>query len=1074
MARGSGYLLFLCGLAAALSAQTTQGVIAGRVLDRRTNLPVAGVTVTCTGATPVDPATSDAGGFYTLPLVSPGSYLLTADKKDGYQPHSIYVELPVAARINADFALRPLADVWNAESMRFSYTRNNRIVNFYVTDVERVQPSEVDLLGPETSSLHTGQSHVIDRRMLDALPLAGRDAYAMLAFLPGVTAQNASSRGLGISVNGQRPSSSNFLLDGLESNNYLITGNLLPVAPEALQEYRVSTSNFSAEYGRTSGFLANAVTRTAGSEWHGRFYYYTGNDALNANEFQNKRFAIDRLPWKEARPGFVITGPLLRQRLFTSVAYEHLRFRSGNEPGVVLLPTRGFVETAALAPIARTLLDPSALPDGPGLSAGVRVTPVDALNRHVALPRFDWSGGRHRVTFRGALVRARQPEFIRSPYPGYSSPLQQDTAAPALIWTATPYAAVTSETHLGWTFDDLRFNRARPEVPILSSADGIALPGSPALFSYRNRNRSWEAAENLILVSGAHTWKFGGGLLARTLDGYLTAGREPFVFFTGIDAFASDEPFAIQLGFDRESFFESPRAAAFDRRYRQTGFFLFAQDSVKVNRRLFVNYGVRYDFFGSPQNTGAVKDALITLGPGETILERLASPSTKLQPAGGRDQPLYESDRNDWSARAGLSYNLRGAGRTLVRGAAGIYYDRPFDNLWQTLRNNSLLFGLAFPAGSRLDYASPVSALLNRIPFLPSTGFPLLTLFQPGLRTPYTMAWSFGLQHQAGTATTLEVSTLGSEGRKGITTDIVNREFSLPATTGNNGRLNAGFGDLYYRANQGISDYRALIIAARHRSRRALLQASYTWSRTRDNQSEPLAGDFFDFSSSLGPADAEPTGLATFSRQFDSRADWGNSDFDQRHNFVFVSTWDLPGVFRGWTVSQTAALRSGFPFTVLAPDARLIPRGGEPVRNNRANLLSPGQALQNVPAGGGRLLLNESAFAAPAPGSPGDTRRNQWHGPGIVSFDLSVSRSFSIRENVRLKLRADAFNVLNHANLNNPEITLLGSSGFGLASFGRVSRGPGLFSLLPRGRVLTLAPFNEAARQVQILLSLDF
>ena len=128
-------------------------------------------------------------------------------------------------------------------------------------------------------SLESTVSEVIDSAEIENLPLAGRDVYTMLVTLPGVTSDAATARGLGLSIDGQRPSSSNYLLDGLENNNYLTTGPLTTVAPEAVQEYRVSINNFSAEYGRTSGFVANAITRSGADGFHGVAYFYLMNDA---------------------------------------------------------------------------------------------------------------------------------------------------------------------------------------------------------------------------------------------------------------------------------------------------------------------------------------------------------------------------------------------------------------------------------------------------------------------------------------------------------------------------------------------------------------------------------------------------------------------------------------------------------------------------------------------------------------------------------------------------------------------------------------------------------------------------
>src|SRR5207248_8402884 len=137
-----------------------------------------------------------------------------------------------------------------------------------------------------------------------------------------------TARSLGLSSNGQRPSASNFLLDGLETNNYLVTGPLSPVAAEAIQEYRVSTNNFSAEYGRTSGYIANAVTRAGTNQWHGIAYLDLKNDVLNANDFQANRLGQRRTPVREIEPGFRVGGPIRRDVWFVSVSYDFLRSHS--------------------------------------------------------------------------------------------------------------------------------------------------------------------------------------------------------------------------------------------------------------------------------------------------------------------------------------------------------------------------------------------------------------------------------------------------------------------------------------------------------------------------------------------------------------------------------------------------------------------------------------------------------------------------------------------------------------------------------------------------------------------------
>jgi hypothetical protein len=296
----------------------------------------------------------------------------------------------------------------------------------------------------------------------------------------------------------------------------------------------------------------------------------------------------------------------------------------------------------------------------------------------------------------------------------------------------------------------------------------------------------------------------------------------------------------------------------------------------------------------------------------------------------------------------------------------------------------------------------------------------------------------------------VELNGLGSYGRRLITTDIVNRDFSTAQ-----GRYNPNLPDIAYRAGQGSSDYNALAAVVRYRASRGMVQATYTWSHTIDTQSEPLLGDFFNLSFTNIQTAAGSNGRATFSQQFNSGADRGNADFDQRHNLVLFSYW----TFRGFTVSGLAAFRSGFPYSVLGT-SDVITQGL--IINNRPDVVGPVSADQSVP--GGKRLLNPSAFVPAAPSTLGNLGRNALIGPGLYNIDLSLSRQFSITEFARLVVRASAFNVLNHANLNNPD-TLLTSPTFGVALYGR----QGLQSGFP-----AVSPLNETPRQIQLSVKVEF
>ena len=263
----------------------------------------------------------------------------------------------------------------------------------------------------------------------------------------------------------------------------------------------------------------------------------------------------------------------------------------------------------------------------------------------------------------------------------------------------------------------------------------------------------------------------------------------------------------------------------------------------------------------------------------------------------------------------------------------------------------------------------------------------------------------------------------------------------------------------------------------RYRANWAQFQAAYTWSHSIDNQSDPLVGDFFDLNFTRLGSSSGSSQISTFAQQFNSSADRGNSDFDQRQNLVFLSILDLPSsgrnrwmraITRNWHFSQLAAFRSGFPYTVLAPSTAFA--GSGEILDQRADLVSnPGSGALNPNSAhaGGRLLLNAADFSIPAPGQIGNTGRNAFQGPALYNVDVSLSRSFPVKyigESGRLTVRVDAFNFLNHANLNNPD-SLITSPTFGVAAYGRTEQASGFPAV---------TPLNETARQLQLILRLSF
>jgi len=1073
-----------------LFGQTTQGLISGRIINNRTGVPVANASVTYASETLAATGTlkSDAAGYYFLPLLSAGAYSVRCEA-DGYQAQQLeQLELPVAGRIQIEFAMRPLSDVWEAGQYRSVFLPGSKtIVTFFGPDVDTSKSGTFEGQQGTRGTLDTSMSYVIDPTQIGDLPLQGRDVYTMLVSLPNVTADQGTARGLGVSVAGARPSASNFLLDGVENNNYLVTGPLSPVAPEAIQEYRISTNNYSAEYGQTAGFVANAVTKAGSNSFHGIGYEYLENTVLNAADFQDNLRGYGRLPDKEQQFGYQVGGPILKNRLFFSSALEQLISHSNQNPAPYELLSSNFLSafnvpaTSLASQLLKTYPGPVINAPNGAVTDVIQIAQPTVVDRLIGLERVDYAtkSGRDHIMARFAIQRLTEPDFIWSPYSQFISPLHQKTEGIAGNWTHTWSPRITSELKFDFAADNLNWDRAHSNVPTLvTDADpttglSITLPGSPAFYAYTNRNKTTEAIYSTVFTRNRHIITVGGGLLFRFNYGFLTAGANGEYIFANSFTFAQGEPQNLYVTIDRLS--QTPTQPSFDRNYYYPQGYFFVQDSYRLSSRLTLNFGFRYDNFGGPENTGPQKDALLQLGQGNGNFTAALAGASLVQPTSG-NQTIFGADNKDFAPRFGISWDPFGKSKTIFRGGYGIYYDRPFDNLWQNVRSNDLSLVLySVPRGQAFNYLAPTSSVLpgfaSQTPgALAVSNFPGITLVDPRLRNGYNQDAFAGVQQYITGNLTVEINGTMALGRRLITSDIVNREFTSATTLTT--RANDALPDVFWRSSQGNSDYTALSTIVKYRYRTLYLQGAYTWSHAIDDQSDPLVGDFFDLDfTTITNASNSATARASFTTQYDSNGDRGNSDFDQRHSLFLVGQWQSEGrrfLTKGWQISSLVALRGGFPYSVFAPQQNYA-FGTAELEGQRANVVEPGAAMLSTPiqGPGGVYVVNPAAFATPQGVTAGNTGRNEFRGPGLYNIDLSLARAFSVpklREGARITIRADAFNILNHANLNNPDNTITDAN-FGLETYGRQGTASGFPGV---------SPVNETARQIQMLLRLEF
>ena len=1070
-------LLVICVLGnISVLAQGVLGVLDGRVVDEVDGQPVADCRVVAvnreTGAA-FETAVWRNGAF-SLPLLPPGSYDVSVTAGTQYRPALVKgLEVPVAGFVHQEFSLSLLADVWQRGLARSSVARDrNTVLQFYGPDVDLGRSQIVDYAPAVRGNLEPSISDVVNVGFIQRLPLAGRDVYELIALQPGASNDLATARSAGVSVNGQRPSASNFLLDGRENNNYLITGPFAPLPPEAVAEYRVSTNNFAAEYGRTSGYLANALTHQGAADWHALAYAYTGNNRLNASE---------RQPSNAIETGIRLTGPLARTRLFTSSLVDFTRNRALADPSQYVLPTWAYIDSLSKSSAAWRVLDQfrPATRGGAGQLQTVEERPSATDRRATAIERVDWVPTERQHLSAGLTVsHESQPDFFWSPYPAFVSGLHQNGGVASATFNEQ-FATVNAEFRAALTRDSLGWDRAHPEVPrLLVVSSDVILPGSPASYLLNTAGTALDVSANFLVSTPRHLVKWGGGFLGRILGGVISTPDGNLEYgFANLDDFARDMPGSVRYADARHAAVSGEYIDPdMDRRYRYLQPFLFAQDSFRVSSRFFLHYGIRYDFFGSPANVGAEKDSLIGLGPGDTLADKLGT--ANFLPLPSRSQTLYHADTGDAAARVGFALNLRANGDSVLRGSYGLFYDRPFDNLWLNLRFNDALPATTPLALPNLDYLiTPFQALLPGKPIQPDLQRYPLTLYQPGFRTPYAHSFFLGIQHRLSASLMLESNYAGSLGRKLLTTDIVNRENSVPGCIEQNGHtcrpdpnLNV---DIDYRANQGKSQYHSLVSSLRIRHRRGEARISYTYSHAIDNQSDALTGALSQnlqiTRPTAVPFDYRPAG---FTVQYNSSADRGNADFDQRHSLVFYSYIDLPSPGRGgwrrllagWSLAEVGGLRSGNPYTIYGDNFL-------PFLYNRANLVDPQTLTTNTgPFDGSTRLLNPGSFANAPEGKLGTAGRNAFTGPGSYNLDLSASRTFPIspsHETRLLVIRVDAYNCLNHINLGNPlpANLFLGSDDFAVASRGRTSSAGGL---------LAVTPLSESPRRLQLMFRLVF
>lgn len=870
------------------------------------------------------------------------------------------------------------------------------------------------------------------------------------------------------SVNGLRQQSNNFLLDGADNNDgFLGTAAGVP-NPDALQEFRILTNGYSAEYRRGGGAQVNIVTRSGTNSFRGSAYHFLRNDVFDARNF----FSTDVPKLRQNQFGATFGGPVIRNKTFFFGSFEGFRRRQGiTNSSVVPSAAQRLGDFTGSAPIK----DPSdTLPcttaDRRGCFADnkipdARISPI-AKNILALLPLPNRGSNQLSVTRNGTtdthqfLVRvdhqlARNNNLSARYFYDYGNGTKPFSNPPPVNVPGFEYKdefgfqnAIVSDTHnftprllnearLAYSRTRTLFNQAQSKVtpnslgftypvggrqiPPLISISGFTAIGSVFETDALRRDNIYQFQDHITWLAGRHELRIGTDVFINQYalrEDNANAGN--FNFNGGVTGNALAD-FMLGLA-NRFTQANAGAPAYFSSRFFQP----YLQDDFKIHPRLTLNLGLRYELNGAMREKN---NRLIAFRPGlKSVLVPNAPTGLLFEGDPGANR-IVNIDKNNVAPRVGFAWDVFGDGKTSLRGGYGIYYDIVLTTLYGNFVV-SVPYTTTFTVTNPARFADPFNGNSPLAGNNTNLGFPSLlplTLVDGDYVAPYNQQWNLTVQREVAKDLMIEVGYLGTKGTNVPGTRVLNTaEFrnvgtQTPSSRNIDARRPFGpaFGTIYNYQSTVNSNYHGLQTTANKRfSQGFSLLAAYTWSKAIDNGSYPTgrravrAGTLLQDQNNL-------------------RGGRGLSSFDARHRFVLSGTWELP-IFRtrrdwggrilgGWQLNGILQLQSGKPFVVQDSTDPNV----DGVTSDHPDVIrNPNLSNRIVD-----LFFDTAAFVR----LPADTNRfgtagrNIVIGPDYKNLDMSLFKNFRLTERIRTEFRWEVFNVLNHANFENPTGGSLGN-----------------------------------------------
>jgi hypothetical protein len=1069
----------LCLSPRPLLAQAVSGTILGNVRDSSGGIvPGASVTLVNTGTGLTRTVVTDANGEYTAPLIPTGTYSVSAEMA-GFKKQSLAnVHVGVDQKMRIDLRL----DVGE------------------MTEVVEIQ-AETPLVQTSSSDL----SATIEGKQIETLPLNGRNFVALTRTIPGVVRGNpgANIDGAGslawrasasFSANGQRPRDNNYLLDGVDNNETWLQTVVIFPSVDALDEFKLQTSTYSAEFGRSMGGVVNLQIKSGTNQYRGSVFEFMRNDAFDANNWFNNRAGRKKPEFSQHQFGGTLGGPIVKDKTFFFVDYQGMRINQG-AAFLSTVPSE-LMRQGNFSEINRPIYDPLTGQPFPGNvipqdrwdpaaentlrelipapnTAGTRNAAGQFINNYLINPKVARQDNQFDIKLDHALSASNR-FFVR--YSFQKTHRDQPATLPhgdagttfgagdgnikaqsfAFNDTHTFSSSWLNEVRVGYSYIEflmtpIDFGQNLAEqmgIPgvnlndVTSAMTQIQFEegGSRNLGSNGNQPLitnlgNLQLFDNVTHIRGRHTFKAGGSVTFRSRE-VLNADTIVGQFFfsrnqtSNCAGLASGCTVNSATGFDVASFLlgtarRKNRALFSDQTYteRRPEWALYLQDDFRVNSRLTLNLGLRWDMFvpwvedDNRQSNFDPSTGLFVVASDDATINGVRV---------GRH--LQTWGKKDFGPRAGFAYDLSGDGRTTVRGGFGIFWNWGVGGTSSSKATNPPFLQTTDISANAGATNLTLSSGLPPPPAVDPTlrpGGTTRSVFDINYRDQYAMNWNVNLQKQLGRDYMVELAYVGSRGRQltlktdqnqappvlGVTNADVNRPFA---------GVSPALRIVGTAESSGTLDYHALLFKGVKRfSNGFSTLVSYTFGKAIDLVSDN-------------------DGTVSLTNIRNPGYDRGPATYDVTHTLSASAIYELPfarnSPLGGWQFNGIAFWRTGQPITVTQTGVMASTGvGGGGLNANRPNRVGDGvpddQTIDNW------IDVNDFQRPADTTATFGDAGRNILRGPGAFNIDMSLIKNTRIGR-IDTEFRVEAFNVLNHPQFATPTG---GNVQLGNAAFGTIT-----------------------------------